>query len=139
MKRVLCVSLVLLAALTVVAARRPARFARSLLLGDNSNPGWTTTITTNELNQITKTASRVDTNGVEHVVVFVDNGVEVPFKYRHLWSTATQEQKDLWLSLVEMDITKTPPKQEILPVPVAPKNPTDENITTEIRETKLRW
>jgi hypothetical protein len=127
MKRIICASFVLGFSLAVAAADAVKATA------------WVTTTTTNEQNQITSIATRTNTNGVQQVIVLIDNDVKVPVKYRHKWFNATQEQKDMWLSLVGPSFMDKVPVTPVYPKKTGPENPTDANITTEVRETKLRW
>ena len=101
---------------------------------------WTTTVTTNELEQVTKISTGVSTNGVTNVVCFVWNDNEVPFKYRTTFLSLTDEQKMNALSDVQELWT-----ENATPAPVYPKEvkkekgETDDNITEEVREVQLRW
>ncbi len=101
---------------------------------------WTTTVTTNELEQVTKIATGVSTNGVTNVVCFVWNDNEVPFKYRNTFLSLSDEQKSIALSDVTALWT-----ENITPAPVYPKEvkkadgETDDNLTEEVREVQLRW
>lgn len=128
MKHLLVSSFVLALTCVVMAAEQP-----------KLPTAWVYTTTTNEMNQVTKYASRIGTNGVEQIVYTMENGVEVPFKYRSKWATATKEEKEMYLSLVEPIFTDKKYPVPVLPVKKAPEDPTDEVITVEVRETRVRW
>ena len=128
MKHLLMFLFVLVLACAVMAAEQP-----------KLPTAWVYTTTTNEQNQVTTYASRIGTNGVEQIVYMKENGIDIPFKYRSKWATATKEEKEMYLSFVEPKFTDKKNPVPVLPVKKAPENPTDEVITVEVRETRVRW
>lgn len=101
---------------------------------------WVTTITTNDLNQITKVVSRT-TNGVEQTVCLVWNGTTVPIQIRGRFMSLSDEEKGFALT---RSFDYTPWTSG--PTPMVPQYPkksnkdsTDKNLTDQVYEVKARW
>ena len=127
-------------------ARRPlrsTRFGSTLLRAGTTKTEkwtWTTTVTTNELEQITKISTGISTNGITNVVCFVWNDNVVPFKYRNTFLSLTDEQKMNALGDVAALWTENPTPAPVYPKEVKKRDgETDENLTEEVREVQLRW
>lgn len=100
---------------------------------------WTTTVTTNELEQITKISTGVSTNGLTKTVCLIWNDNEVPLKYRETFMSMSDDEKGMALSAADNDLwTKNVPAGPVYPKE-APELKTDDDITTEIREIQVRW
>jgi hypothetical protein len=100
---------------------------------------WTTTVTTNELDQITKISTGVSTNGVTKTVCLVWNDNVVPLKYRETFLSMSDDAKGNALSLADNDLWTNNKTEGIVVPKEAPEVTTDDNITTEIREIQVRW
>ena len=100
---------------------------------------WTDTITTNELNQITKISTGISTNGVTNVVCIIWNDNVVPLKYRETFLSMTDDEKGNAISDVPALWTENPTVAPVYPKEVAPDSGTDDNLTKETREIQLRW
>ena len=100
---------------------------------------WTTTVTTNELEQVTKIATGVSTNGVTNVVCFVWNDNVVPFKFRNTFLSMDDEGKKRALADMSVLWTENVPLVPVYPKEVKKEGTGDDNITEEVREIQLRW
>ena len=124
---------------TLRSAMLKSRFR--LGAGTTSTPKWTwtTTVTTNELEQITKISTGVSTNGLTKTVCLIWNDNEVPLKYREKFMSMSDDEKGMALSAADNDLwTKNAPLGPVYPKE-APELRTDDDLTTEIREIQVRW
>ena len=135
MKYILCVALTV--AITLGVAARPGRPVAKRVARSTA-PQWTVVVTTNELNQITKIASRTTTNGVQ-TVTLIENGYTVPLKYRAKWHTLSEEDKGIVMSLAKPKFYDVMPITMQLPKTEKEQDPTDDRVSAEVRETRVRW
>ena len=99
---------------------------------------WVTTITTNDVGQVTKVANGTKKDGTKKTVYYVWNDCEVPLKYRELLATLDDESKGNLLSFPGEYWTDVPSEKEVRPVEFA-DGVTDDGVTEEIHEIKARW
>jgi len=126
-----------------VKRTRPKLNLRAMRLGSGvkTTPKWTwtTTVTTNDLEQITRITTGVSTNGLTKTICTMWNDNEVPLRFRETFMSMSDEDKGRALSLGDTELWTANATEGPVYPKEAPKLETDDNLTTEIREIQVRW
>lgn len=120
------------------ASAKPVRVraARRAAMARDAAPNEVVSVTTNDAGQV----SRVVTVSGTNILWFVDKDFKVPFKYRKIWNSMNEEEREQFKTKITLE--DSTPVLVAPAAPVYPKKPdgqTDTNVPEETKMIRVRF